>query len=106
MPNYLLLSDSWKHKNINRQSILLIKCVKLPVLCSKTVLLHLIDQFSKFVCLLISICSQLPDYVKEFAISIYSDVNCLHFMAENGTICSEFPVHEFQKVEILCRMDG
>ena len=56
-----------------------------------------IDQCSKFLSLLLSICSHLSDYAKTLAIFTSSDIKLLHLMAENGTISSKFPVHKNKK---------
>ena len=60
---------------------------------------HPIDRFSKFLCLSISICSQLSDYTQIFAIFTSSDVRILHLMAENSTISSQFVVHKIKKID-------
>ena len=61
----------------------------------------IIYRFSNFLCLLVSICSQLSEYVKNGHFLSY-DVKFLHFIAENGTISSKFSVHKIGNVQILC----
>ena len=61
--------------------------------------------FKNFVSIDIHSIQAIRLWQKKLNLSI-SEVKFLHFMAENGTVPSKFPVHKMKKVKILCRMDG